>query len=351
MSKTHYAIIYDGITNSVFDGQVLTPLIAYRTKHHDTRIVLISFERSNAMASLQNLRVTLTTHNIELVIYKRYPLLTTLSLLPAIYTVRQLLRSTYRYTIHARGPLAGYIALQALEPAACIHSLVQARGLLADEYRFTHHQAPYWTYLWHRYKQWLYHQIEKAVYNNTKVGTIEVVSTALEHHLIANYGTPQSQLKLAAHDLPATISAHQRTTWRNEVRKELGISQTTHVYCYNGSAKPWQCPEETIAYFADAYTRNANSFLLILTKDIAPFAAFAAQYTLPSQSYALVTVAHTTIYRYLSACDTGIVLRQPHIVNWVSRPTKAIEYKAAGLTIVHNNTIAYLTDNNEQLQP
>ena len=60
-------------------------------------------------------------------------------------------------------------------------------------------------------------------------------------------------------------------------------------------------------------------------------------------SYHITTISHADIYRYLAAADAGIVLRESHPINWVSRPTKILEYQAAGLAIVHNNTIGYIT--------
>jgi hypothetical protein len=53
------------------------------------------------------------------------------------------------------------------------------------------------------------------------------------------------------------------------------------------------------------------------------------------------------IYHYLAAADIGIIFRKPHIINWISRPTKILEYQAVGLKIIHNNTVAMLADHKE----
>jgi hypothetical protein len=61
-------------------------------------------------------------------------------------------------------------------------------------------------------------------------------------------------------------------------------------------------------------------------------------------------VPHGMIYRYLAACDIGLIFREPHLINWTSRPTKVLEYQAAGLEIVHNNTIDFLQTKQTNLQ-
>lgn len=117
-----------------------------------------------------------------------------------------------------------------------------------------------------------------------------------------------------------------------------------HVYCYNGSGKTWQCPQESILFFKQELEKNKNVFLLILSQDKEIFNHFVSHHQLPQHSYHIMHVPHHEVIHYLSACDTGILLRKPHLVNWVSRPTKALEYQAAGLTIVHNNTVAWLCE-------
>jgi len=51
------------------------------------------------------------------------------------------------------------------------------------------------------------------------------------------------------------------------------------------------------------------------------------------------------LYVYLAAADYGLLFRHKDIINWVSRPTKMLEYQAVGLKIIHNNTIEWLSEN------
>ena len=69
---------------------------------------------------------------------------------------------------------------------------------------------------------------------------------------------------------------------------------------------------------------------------------------LKSENVVLEEIADDVI-KYLCAADAGILLRKKDVVNWVARPTKILEYRAAGLKIIHNDTVAMLT--NQQITP
>jgi hypothetical protein len=149
---------------------------------------------------------------------------------------------------------------------------------------------------------------------------------------------------LAHYDIPKKISGENIQAWRKQIRKELNIDNQTTVYCYNGSLKPWQCPLETISYFKEELKINNHCFLLVLSQDKSAFENLLKNENIESHHYAILSVPHREIYKYLAASDRGIIFREKNIINWVSRPTKILEYQAVGLPIVHNNTIALLQE-------
>jgi hypothetical protein len=345
MNVAHIMVIYDGIENSVFEGQVVQPLITHRAQHPTQQIVLISFERHPKKATLAKTEAMLKTYAITLLILKKYPLITWVPLLLATRQLKKVLSSTGNCRLLARGPLAGYICLKTLNPAQGTTLTIQARGLLAEEYALSTRHVTGLVTWYHSYKLRLFKRIEKFVYTCATEGTgIQAVSTALKDHLIRSYSTPADRITIANHDMPVPISQEQKQQWRSATRRALAIADTTHVYCYNGSAKAWQCPQETVAYFAQQYTWNSDSLLLILTQDAPVFKQIVAESGLPAASYRIMHVEHAQIYTYLAACDTGIVMREQNVINWTSRPTKILEYQAVGLTIAHNNSIAFLAE-------
>ena len=75
-----------------------------------------------------------------------------------------------------------------------------------------------------------------------------------------NITTPEHTITIAQNDIPPHIDADHLAQWRKEIRIKLNISLNAIVYCYNGSAKPWQCPNETIAYFKTQRAKNLMQY-------------------------------------------------------------------------------------------
>ncbi len=356
-------VIYDGIENSVFESQVLIPLLSLIKRSPNIEITLVSFEKKRLNSGLLISRIP-AHDQLHLVICRRFPFFGKISLHFAAFQLKRLLTFTPSNKIIARGPLAGYITLKAINYLKKRYShrlrtetkmkvpkvVIQARGLCAEEHRYAlKGQKMSWlswlknNYIYKSLKaiEWeIYSLKQKTDYPNQV--TIEAVSNALKNYLIDTFRADISKITIATRDLPKTIAADQVARWRNEVRIELEIKQNALVYCYSGSFKAWQCAHETIAAFSYEYSRNHQCFMLVLTQDKEPFIAELTRYKIPPTNYKVITVRPINLYRYLSAGDFGMLLRERDVINWVSRPTKMLEYQAVGLKIIHNNTIAWL---------
>jgi hypothetical protein len=342
MSAPLIAVIYDGIANSVFESQVLQPLIFEKQKEPQRIVWLISFE-SNVRADLPE---QLIMSGIPYIRYKKIPFVGSISIRLAAYTLKKFLSRFDMYELRARGPIAGYICSYAYDTVRCNQFTIQARGLLAEEYAYTHKATNNRVKRFlHRVRYYQFYALESYVYGQALCAherlTIEVVSAALGDYLTATYGTPYACIRIAQHDIPPLISVEQRTLWRAAMRIQMTIDQNVQVYCYNGSIKPWQFPEGVLTFFKEKYQESPQCVLVILTQDKVAFEHLLQLYALPAAAYRIYTVAHAQIYAYLCACDTGILLRENTIINWTSRPTKLLEYYAAGLEVVHNDTVAY----------
>ncbi len=346
--KTRIVVLYDGVHNPVFQSQVIEPLIKQLDQHPDDRGIIISFERTTISQKEQQSLVT--DPRIRLITLHKLPFLGSLSLR---YTARQLApimrQHIHTATITCRGPMAAWIVGHLNLPIPCI---VQARGLAAQEYRYAH-SSKIMGWL-HRIRAYQYEQIEKWVYGayaHNKNVMVHTVSKALRSYLITTFDSPENHVTVADHDVPSAIAPAQRSAWRTEIRELLGIPPHAYVYVYNGSAKPWQCPQETVQFFVHEYQKNQEAFLLVLTQDTGTFKTLLACHNLPPNTFHITRVAHTEIYRYLAAADAGMLLREQHIINWVSRPTKALEYHAVGLKIIHNNTVGMLSHPSHTISP
>ena len=81
-----------------------------------------------------------------------------------------------------------------------------------------------------------------------------------------------------------------------------------------------------------------------MTPDKNKFIEACGKQNIAKQHYAVLNVGAQDVYKYLAAGDYGLLFREPDVVNWVSRPTKMLEYQAVGLKIIHNKTVAWLAD-------
>ena len=337
-------VLFDGIENSVFAGQVLAPLVALKRQHPEREIVIVSFEGKKTVHSKSaHPELVEGYERISIIILARLPFFGKASLWPAIRELRKVLTAYSEYELIARGPLAGWVAGQARDYKKCQSFKIQARGLLAAEYAYAHSfNKRLFKKLFHHWREQSLARIEKDAYQQSDC-TIESVSDSLSSYLMSTYSVAPDKFCLAERDIPLQIPFAEKDKWRNEVRNELAIESQAKVYCYNGSAKPWQCPELAVNYFKDALGQHAHSFLLVLTQETQPFLQLLSKNNIPADRYCVMTVSHHEIYKYLSACDVGLIFRKPSIINWVSRPTKVLEYQAVGLPIAHNNTIGLLS--------
>ncbi len=345
-AKHLFFIVYDGIENSVFESQVLTPLLQKLETDPLLQVHLVSFEQKRPQE--QTTAVLQTVHpRLTVSVFTRSPFWASLSLYPCAWKLRSLFKKVKDYRVIARGPFAGRIASLALT-RKCTHYTIQARGLLAEEYRYTHKKCTTAKRYLHALRA---HQLARhegkayAPWLGSHVPfVIEAVSRPLQEHLTKTYKLTTQQFTLAKDDIPQEVTPTIKKNHRTSIRKKLGITEEHHLYVYSGSAKPWQCPHETITFFKNKLKQNPRSFLLILSPDTAFFKKLC-QSNLPQESYSILHVAYADLYAYLCASDTGILFREKVLINWVSRPTKYLEYKAAGLSIVHNNTVGFIQQN------
>jgi hypothetical protein len=366
-------VVYDGISNSVFQSQVLAPLLAMLQASINLEITLISFERHQP--SPESLLKAVPAHDrLHLMIARKQVFLGAWSLYPAVWQFKRILQQIPCHHIITRGPLAGWIvcnaltkiirqhpeALQGATPDALLPSVtIQARGLCAEEYRYAHRQqlnpTSHNPLIWLKklFYHWIYKQfnlVEKAVYGARQATdalqavTIESVSPALTNYLIQTFHANPERIVLATKDIPQPVDAALRMQWRLQMRKQLGIPESAYVYCYSGSYKPWQCADQTVADFVTRFAANPHAFLLVLTQDRTAFERVLHSYQLPNTSLTIVHAPANDLLRYLAAADAGYLFREADIINWVSRPTKMLEYQAVGLDIIHNKTVAWLAE-------
>jgi len=361
-SQTHTQkifVVYDGIGNSVFQSQVVKPLIQELEASPNLEVTLVSFESKKVKNS--TLIKLLPAHDrLHIIICRKIPFIGALSLWFAGYQLMRLLKHIDFNHVAARGPLAGYVLLCALswigmsgDVEQDLPIIIQARGLCAQEYRYAYqHEKPHFWRTW--WRQFVYNRlqkIERYVYKKKQKDiVIESVSPALKEYLIKTFNADPISIVIAVRDIPERCTVEQVSQWRQEVRKELKIPDNALVYCYSGSWRPWQCADKTIEYFIGVAVQTPQVHLLILTNDHEKFVKELKAYKLKTEQYTLFSAPPAQLLRYLAAADFGMLFREQDIINWVSRPTKMLEYQSVGLPIIHNNTVGMLSGDASQGQ-
>jgi hypothetical protein len=336
-------VVYDSILNSVFDGQILKPLLKKLHNNECDFVYLVSFEKDIKFTHKFN-EINNLHPNLKLIIFKRNLFISSRFLFFESRKLKKLLKTMRSYDIIARGSLAGVVAQKALVDGCCEQIVVQARGLLAGEYKYYHRNARFILkpVYWWRTRQYFNVELQSYCRNQKfKNYFIEAVSGALRDFLVRTYQADAQRIFLAQWDVPQSFLPAQVAAWRKGTRETLGISEKAVVYCFAGAVKAWQCPDLVISFFEKKYKENKSSFFLVLTFDVKEFSLKLSQ-VLPSSSYHVLCSAHEKIYEYLSASDYGVVFREDTVVSWVARPVKAMEYQAVGLKIIHNQTVDWL---------
>ncbi len=117
----------------------------------------------------------------------------------------------------------------------------------------------------------------------------------------------------------------------------------TPSFVYAGSLDKWQCIEETLALFSLIEKNIQNASLTILTKDQDKAKKLVNKYSIKNYKVDFVSLADLDAelikYKY------GFLIREDHIVNNVSTPTKMNSYLANGVIPIYTNVISDFTKN------
>ena len=348
-------VLYDSMRNSVFQSQVLQPLLARLKEDKNLAVTLVSFERKHDLSQARDISSLISHDRLDIKLCPKSFFLCKVSLLFAGQKLKKIILDRLPDSIIARGPLAGFIVKHTQRNNKLFKDItvtVQARGLCEQEYRYTQtykqSKNKIFAFLKNIVTRVRYAQlarIEQTVFGDYQEAHIESVSPALKDYLVKEFNARSENISIAQKDIPERIKQEQVKAWRELIRNKLGIASDAQVYCYSGSFRPWQCVEETIAYFAREYKKNYKSFMLVFSQDKEPFIHELKKHGISSQRYNVLSISPVELCKYLACSDYGFLLREPDIINWVSRPTKMLEYQAVGLKIIHNDTVAWIAQN------
>jgi hypothetical protein len=108
-------------------------------------------------------------------------------------------------------------------------------------------------------------------------------------------------------------------------------------FVYAGSLYSWQCFEKTLALYKEIEKQNSKAFLTILTKEKEEAEKQLKHFNI--KNYKVLYVQLQDLDSELSKHKYGFILREDHIINNVSTPTKMNTYLSVGLIPIYTNVI------------
>ena len=364
-------IIFDGICNNVFFSQVIEPL----TKLNAEAVILVSFEidREKAKQKLSQIKETIPA-NFKIKIIPRFAFLGNWTLSVTANHLVPVLQGKFFDQIICRGIFAAQILSHATEklfeqerlnkqlrfdaqPTDPItnHATIYIAGLAREEVFLIDKHLPIWTksLLWikaHLFS-WLAKSVEANIFTQQPFKSTIIPRTEyqfcceeLGKHLTSKFAIPPN-ISSTTPNPSFKLDTKEKLAARDKVREKLNIAPETEVYVYSGGMQSWQSFDLNLEKFLEIQNKNKNTHILVLTKNLPLATKIIKHSQIKKPNYTLLCLEPQNVMEYLFACDYGLLMREHNLVNWTSRPVKALEYRQAGLLTIHNNSVAWVIKN------
>jgi glycosyltransferase involved in cell wall biosynthesis len=145
--------------------------------------------------------------------------------------------------------------------------------------------------------------------------------------------------------IPCTLSNYNNriTSVDNnrELRNKLGIAYNDIVLVYAGSTAGWQSFNLMSHFISKLMLIDTRIKILFLSKADANNNKLLEKY--PNKIFR-TWVKPIDVFKYLSICDYGLLLREESITNSVAAPTKFAEYLASGLSVIISRNVGDYTE-------
>ena len=179
--------------------------------------------------------------------------------------------------------------------------------------------------------------LEEAV---RQADSVTTVSAALRDLLIQEVGAPRNTSVV-----PCCVNYITPDTKRAEIRKSWGLADDGIALVYSGSTAAYQHLEDlTIPFLQKITEKNSKLRLVFLSAEDEKIKKMLTGAGLNIDNVILKSYPQKEVGSALTACDAGILIRKPTLVNRVANPVKIAEYLAAGLPIIIEKGVGGVAD-------
>jgi glycosyltransferase involved in cell wall biosynthesis len=189
-------------------------------------------------------------------------------------------------------------------------------------------------------KRFFYYKVEYILFKLASVfiDAILVVSDELEEYcrkILKNQNIKYLKINCGVSNV---ISVENKLKWRSDVRIHLGIEKYTNVFVFSGYRMPWQNIDRIISLFKKIDEKYANSHFAFFCNIDDDFNQQLAK-EFPKGNYTAKFLKSEDYFKFLSACDVGVIIRDYNMTNKVAFPNKYSDYLNAGLIILMNDAV------------
>lgn len=335
-----FYINYDGINCSVFDSQIYT--YCYLLSENNLKVTLINYDiKIDSKEYKHKMKLYLNSNNLKVISLEKNKKFDFLINKKLINKLMKLINEEYleneKIVIHCRGLFGSFIGLKVREKMNNnfnIKVISDFRGAVIDEYLMRH-----------KGKSIIYKMILKILivrinsiqsFVCKKSDYILCVSKKLEEYIKNRY-----IIHCNISIIPTCIDTDKcrfDLEHRKKIRHELNLENKL-IVTYCGGGQSYQNPKKLITVFMKINERIKDALFLILTKDKMIFETFLNKSNIDKSKYLIRSVSHHEVYKYLSASDCAILLRESNNVNKVASPTKFAEYINCKLPVLISHGI------------
>lgn len=335
-----YYLNYDGINCSVFDSQIYT--YSYLLNKNKVRVRLINCDTNvGSKEYIDKMKPYLNCNNLKVISIqknKKFDFLINNKLINEVINIIKVESIRHeKIIIHCRGIFGSLIGLKVrakLEDDFNIKVVSDFRGAVIDEYLLRYKDKNIMYKIILKFLIIKINSIQSYVCKNSD--HILCVSKKLEEYLKNRYF-----VNCSVSIIPTCIEADKNgfdLEQRIKIRSDLKLDKK-FILTYCGGGQRYQNPEELITAFIMISEKIEEVLFLILTKDKEIFETFFNKFNVDKSRYLIKTVSHNDVYRYLSAADLAILLRDSNNVNKVASPTKFAEYINCNLPVFISHDI------------
>ncbi len=235
--------------------------------------------------------------------------------------------------ILARGILACNLALWCRQIGLIRKTGYDGRGAIAAE--------------WSEYEVVTYRTLKKNIGRLEKKAVLNsdfriAVSTKLAEYWLQRYGYQSDRHVIIPCLLHTQLnSVPEQPMHKAEIRKKYNLPQQARILAYAGSIAGWQSFGLIQNTLSPLLNESEQVILLFLSSPNAVVDAMQKQFPKQIIRYRL---RHQEALTLLSACDYGLLIREPSVTNRVAAPTKFAEYLYAGLPVIISEGIGDYSD-------